>query len=92
MADLSITIRDYLNSASAQLIDVPPLLLFDIDGKFQTAASALDITLSLDDELNYFDIVTDRKVIYRYKSGDTLNGGQINDAKAMYTAVIGIIS
>jgi hypothetical protein len=92
MADLSINIRDYLNSASAQLTDVPPLLLFDIDGKVKTAASALDITLSLDKDLNYFDIVTDRKVIYRYKSGDTLNTGGINDAEAMFTAVIAIIS
>ena len=92
MADLTVTKRDYTDSSNSQIITVAPLVTLDIDGDTEVTCQSSRLNLSLIDSGNFFEISIEGKNIYRYTQGDTLAGSAVNDSKAMYLAVIGIIS
>ena len=92
MADLTITKRDYTDSSNSQIITVAPLVTLDIDGDTEVTCQSSRLNLTLIDSENFFEISIEGKNIYRYTQGDTLTGSPINDSKAMYLAVIAIIS
>lgn len=92
MADLVISDIDYKAADDSGLSTLYPMVNIVIDDIYFTSCSSDKIVLSLDKTVNYFEIATNGKTIYKYSPGDTFSSAAANNANEMYTKVYDAIT
>jgi len=92
MANVVVSLIDYEAADASNLNLLYPMVNIAIDDNYYTSCAADKIVLSLDKNVNYFEIATNSKTIYKYNPGDTFSSAAANNANDMYTKVYDAIT
>lgn len=89
--DLQITKVPYYDSTDAEIVGIPALSIVIGSGK-RMLVNAADVVINYNVDPAYVSMSIHNQNIYVYTSGDTLNGGAIANASAMYSGIATIIA
>lgn len=89
--DLQIEKKSYFDSTDTDIVGIPALSIIVGTGK-RMLVNAADVIVNYNVDPPYVAMSIHNQNIYVYTSGDTLNGGAIANASAMYSGIAGIIA
>jgi hypothetical protein len=89
--DLQIVKKPYYDSTDTDIVGIPALSIIVGTGK-RMLVNAADVIVNYNVDPSYVAMSIHNQNIYVYASGDTLNGGAIANASAMYSGIAGIIA
>lgn len=89
--DLQIVKKPYYDSTDTDIVGTPALSIIVGTGK-RMLVNAADVIVNYNVDPSYVAMSIHNQNIYVYASGDTLNGGAIANASAMYSGIAGIIA
>lgn len=89
--DLQIEKKSYFDSTDTDIVGIPALSIIVGTGK-RMLVNAADVIVNYNVDPPYVAMSIHNQNIYVYTSGDTLNGGAIANASAMYSGIASVIA